>query len=191
VTTRKQAIEAAKKIVLEKEASLITKTGEAHNVLKLQIYDELRSNGLGYEADLLMTFDAALRASMNSQSNVTYNFQGGQFGVVNFGTQIGNINTSLTALSSKNDEASKNFAKALKELTQAVVNSPELNEQQKKEALDILSLLAKQGEEPPEKRQPGVLKPVLEAIPKILSSGSALVTLWQAFGPHITGFLGL
>jgi hypothetical protein len=82
-------------------------------------------------------------------------------------------------------------ATALTRLTQAVVDSPELNDQQKKETLDALSFVGKQGEEPPDKRQTGVLKPVLEAIPKVLSSASALVTLWHTFGPHILAFFGV
>jgi hypothetical protein len=95
----------------------------------------------------------------------------------------------LTAVGG-NDQRSKDFSTALKQLTEAVVNSPELNDQQKKEALDALSFVGKQAEEPAQKRQTGVLKPVLEAIPKILSSASALVTLWHTAGPHIGAFFG-
>ncbi len=126
---------------------------------------------------------------MNQQPNITYNFNNSPIAMANFGTQIGNISASLTAIGS-NDQKSKDFTTALKQLTEAVVNSTDLNEEQKKEALDALAFVGKQGEEQPEKRQTGVLKPVLESIPKILSAGSTLVSLWEKFGHHITAFFG-
>jgi hypothetical protein len=189
VTTRKQRIEAAKRIVLEEESRVADKTGAELNRLKLRIYDRFRSDGLEYEADLLMTYDVAMRANMNNQPNITYNFHNSPIAMANFGTQIGNISASLTAVG-ENDQRSKDFSTALKQLTEAVVNSTDLKDEQKKEALDALSFVGKQAEEPPEKRQTGVLKPVLEAIPKLLSSGSALVTLWHTFGPHLIHFFG-
>jgi len=167
----------------------IDAAGADRTKLKLQIYTELQRKGLTEEAETLMTFDAVVRASMNKQPNITYNFHNSPIAMANFGTQIGNISASLTAVGS-NDQRSKDFSNALKQLTEAVVNSAELTEQQKKEALDALSFVGKQAEEPPEKRQTGVLKPVLEAIPKVLSAGSALVTLWHTFGPHIMTFFG-
>jgi hypothetical protein len=190
VKSRKNAIEAAKKVVLEKESRVQTKTGAELNALKLQIYDELRSQGLDYEADLLMVFDAAMRASMGNQPSITYNFHDNQIANANFGTQIGNITASLTAIGGKDDQRSKDFSTALKQLTEAIVNSPELNDQQKKEALEALSFVGKQGEEQPEKRQTGILRAMLEGIPKILSAGASVVKLWHTVGPHISAFFG-
>jgi hypothetical protein len=189
VKTRRAATRTAKRIILALDAE-IQAAGADRNKLKLQIYDYLEKNGLADFAELLMTFDAVVRANMNNPPNVTYNFNNSNIAMANFGTQIGNISASLTAVGS-NDQRSKDFSTALKQLTEAVVNSTELNDQQKREALDALSFVGKQAEEPPEKRQTGVLKPVLEAIPKVLSAGSALVTLWHTFGPHILVFFGL
>ncbi len=183
-----EELQTARNIILAVEAQVIA-AGTERNKLKIQIYDALRSHGLDFLAELFMIFDVVSRANMNQQPNITYNFHNSPIAMANFGTQIGNISASLTAIGS-GDQRSKDFTTALKELTEAVVNSTDLSEQQKKEALDALSFVAKQGEEPLEKRQTGVLKPVLEAIPKILSSGTALVTLWNKFGPHIRTFFG-
>ena len=188
--TRRQRIEAAKKIVLEEEARVENKTGAELNNLKLRIYDRFRSNDLEYEAELLMTYDVAMRANMTNQPNITYNFHDNQIANANFGTQIGNISAPLTAINSKNDQRSKDFSSGLKQLTEGIVNSKELNDQQKKEALEAISFVGKQGEEPPEKRQTGVLKSMLEGIPKLVTAGTSLVTLWHTVGPYVTAFFG-
>lgn len=163
--------------------------GTDRNTLKLQIYEALKAKGMDNEAELLMIFDVVGRANMSQQPTITYNFNNSPIAMANFGTQIGTISASLTAIGS-NDQRSKDFTSALKQLTEGVVNSTDLSDQQKKEVLDALSFVAKQGEEPPDKRQTGVLKPVLESIPKVLSSASALVSLWHTFGPHIATFFG-
>ena len=183
-----EELQTARNIILATEAQ-VQAAGIDRNRLKIAIYDAFQSKGFDGLAEILMTYDLAVRANMNQQPNVTYNFNNSPIAMANFGTQIGNISASLTAIGS-NDQRSKDFTTALKQLTEAVVNSTDLNEQQKKEALDALAFVGKQGEEPPEKRQTGVLKPVLEAVPKLLSSASALVSLWHTFGPHITAFFG-
>lgn len=187
--TRRTAVQIAKRIILALDAE-IQDAGTNRNKVKLRIYDYLEKNGMSDFAELLMTFDAVLRANMNNPPNITYNFNSSQIAMANFGTQIGEISATLTAIGNSNDQKSRDFSTALKELTEAVVNSTELTDQQKKEALDALSFVGKQAEEPPEKRQTGVLKPVLEAIPKALSAASSLVSLWHTFGGHITAFFG-
>jgi hypothetical protein len=189
VKNRKSALQIARNTILAIEAQ-IQAAGAGRNRLKLQIYDALQSKGLADIAELLMTFDTTVRASMSNQPSITYNFHNSPIALANFGTQIGSISASLTAVSGS-DQRSEDFTNALKELTEAVVNSRELTDPQKKEVLDELSFVGKQAEEPNEKRQIGVLKPVLEAIPKILSSASSLVTLWHTFGSHITAFFGM
>lgn len=189
MTTRRIAVQTAKAIILALDSE-IQAAGVDRNKLKLQIYDYLKKNGMSDFAELLMIFDVVVRANMNNQPNVTYNFHNSPIAMANFGTQIGSISASLTVVG-ENDKRSKDFSAALKQLTEAVVNSTELKDEQKKEALDALSFVGKQAEEPPDRRQIGVLRPVLEAIPKILSSGSALVTLWHTFGPHLIHFFGL
>lgn len=162
--------------------------GADRNKIKLQIYDALRAKGMENEADLLMTYDVIVRANMSQPPNITYNFNNNSIAMANFGTQIGSISASLSAIGG-DDQRSRDFALALKLLTEGVVNS-DLTEQQKKEALDKFSFVGKQGEEPPEKRQTGVLKPVLESIPNVLGTAASLLTLWQTFGSHITKFFG-
>jgi len=188
VIFRKKHKAEVERIVLESEARIQAAGGD-RNAVKLEIYRELRAKGFDYEADLLMTFDVVVRANMTQQPNITYNFNNSQIAGANFGTQIGNITASLTAVIQKNPQ-SANFASALKQLTEGIVNATELTDQQKKEALDALSFVGKQAEEPTDKRQTGILKPVLESLPKIFGGGAALINLWHAVGPHVLAFFG-
>jgi hypothetical protein len=61
---------------------------------------------------------------------------------------------------------------------------------QKKEAMDALEFIGKEAEETPEKRRLGILRPVVESIPKVLSSASAAITAWHTVGPHVLKFFG-
>jgi hypothetical protein len=110
-----------------------------------------------------------------------------QIANANFGSQIGTITASLSAVAPRG-KAGQEFATALKTITEGVVNSDELDEQQKKSILEALELVGQEAEAPPDKRRRCVFEPVLESLPKLLSSASALVNLWHAFVPHIIGF---
>lgn len=158
--------------------------------VKTRIYQDLKAKGHDKAAEMFMTYDAVVRASMADQPTNVFNFNNAQIANANFGQQLGTINASLQAVSTR-DADGANFADALKRLTEAVVNTPELKDDQKKELLEGLSFLGKQAEEPPEKRHAGILKPVLKSIPDMLSSGASLVALWQALGPHILKFFGM
>ena len=188
MTLKGRPLEIAREIILRHDAE-VQAAGAGRNSVKLKIYDELRSKGLNDYALLLMTYDAVTRANMANPTSIVYNFNDSKIANANFGTQLGHITASLTAIGGI-DQARVDFTSALKQLTEAVVNSTELTDPQKKEALEVFSFLGKEAESPADQRRMGVLRPVFESIPKILSSGAALVNLWHTFGPHITSLFG-
>ena len=79
---------------------------------------------------------------------------------------------------------------ALRQLSEAILNSQELDDPTKREAADLLQLVAKQAEQPPEKRSAGLLKAAVSALPTTIAAAKGLVDLWNAVGPHITHFFG-
>ncbi|HEX3683411.1 MAG TPA: hypothetical protein VHU83_12820 [Bryobacteraceae bacterium] len=185
------SIEHARATVTKEYARVLANPATKQQML-LNIYNELIAQGQQEMADFLMTFHAmtgAIQLPMQDRPNITYNITGSNFGTAAFDSQVGSINTSMNVVGRQQDGQA--FAGALQELTKAVLGSPDLQDVQKKEVLDAFELVGKQAEEPPEKRRLGILKPVLESIPKSLSSASALLNLWHTFGPHITGFFGM
>ncbi len=139
-------------------------------------------------ADLLMIYDAVAMGRKNVAS-ITYNFRDNNIANANFGTQLGVITSNLEVLQQKADN--KSLVEALKNLTEQVVDSKELDEEKKREVLDNLGFLGSEANQPKEKQKTGVIRSVLDAVPKILSAASSLATLWHTYGPVIKTFFGL
>ena len=183
-------VDNVRRIILEAYVRIQSADPGARRQLKTSIYEELKKDGQSEMAEVLLLYDAVMMGAMHEMAdkpNVVYNFNNSQIANANFGSQIGTITASLSAVASRGKEGQE-FATALKTITEGVVNSDELDEQQKKNILQALELVGQEAAAPPEKRKRGVLEPVLESLPKLLSSASALVNLWHTFGPHITGF---
>lgn len=174
-------------IITECYAEVETSGDNRVNV-KRNIYERLRARGLEKAAEVFMFYDAFVRANM--PTGPVLNISNSQIANANFGNQIGTITSSLQVVSSRDSDGAE-FADALRQLTEGVVNSKELNDQQKGELLQGLSYLGKQAEESPEKRHSGILKPVLRSIPDMLSVAASLTELWHSVGPQILRFFGL
>jgi len=152
--------------------------------LKLRLVAELPKE----IAELLMIYDA-VALGRKRVASITYNFKDNNIANANFGTQLGVITSNLEVLQQKADN--KSLVEALRSLTEQVVNSKDLDEGTKREVLDNLGFLGSEANEPKEKRKSGVIRSVLEAVPKVLSSASALTTLWHTYGPVIKTFFGI
>lgn len=102
-------------------------------------------------------------------------------------SQIQNITSNVNAVA-QNGVSGVDFASAVKQIVEAATANEELTDEKKKEIVESFEVLAEQAALPKEKRKMVVVKPILEAIPKLLTSANALVTLWHSVGPQITGF---
>jgi hypothetical protein len=71
-------------------------------------------------------------------------------------------------------------------MTEAVINSRELQPAQKNDAVQMLERVAAEAALPKEKRSPAVARAVLAAFAEIVKVGAALSTLWARLGPTIT-----
>ncbi len=107
-------------------------------------------------------------------------------GVVNTGT-INDINSAITFIE---NTGNIQLANGLKNISEKVIESPDLEKSQKTEILEHLSFLGNEIKIVPEKRQNSVIKSVLAAIANILSASSDLTTLWLVFLPLVKGYLG-
>jgi hypothetical protein len=184
-------IAAAQRILWDAYARIYgAPAGRRREDLVLAVFRELRTSGQEPMAHLFLQFDAVMKGLDMDKPNVTYNFNNATMANANFGTQIGTITASIESTRKEGGKGVE-FATAMKTVTEGVINDPELTDAQKKDALEVLELLGSEAQQPPEKRKQGVLRSVLESMPKLLTSASALVNLWHTFGPHITGFFGL
>ena len=137
-------------------------------------------------------FVGLFAAGLNERtSNVQINISGGQIGNLNTGEQVGTITGSVHILSEKQDKQSQDLASALKYLTEAIHESKELTDDQKRDNLDILATLATAAQEPPEKRSKGVLKTIVTGLGAAVSVAKPLAELWQTWGPAVRAYFGI
>lgn len=185
------SLESAR-IILSREYARISNNPSGRSGAVTRVYEELVASGQQELADLLMYFHAvtdAIPPPMSDRPNITYNITGSTIGSATFSSQVGAITTSMNVVAQQPGGA--DFAKAIKALTEAVIGARDISEAQKAETLDALELVGREAEQPPEKRKLGVLKPVLDSIPKLLSSASTAIGIWNELGPHILKFFGL
>jgi hypothetical protein len=110
-----------------------------------------------------------------------FNFDRTNIGSLNTGN-IKNLDVALTIMQGADQSE---LANDIKGLTEAIVASATISEQEKNEVLEYLSFLAQQATVPDDQRSKGIGKGLLERIPTILSAGTALLTLWEKIAPRI------
>jgi hypothetical protein len=106
---------------------------------------------------------------------------------------VGTINTAQVAridIAMKNiqNNGSEEVTKAIKALSEAVINNKEVEAIQKNQLIEQLTFLAEQAALPKNQQQTSVIKMVLKAIPATLNTLTSLNTLWVQWGQTIEGF---
>jgi len=133
----------------------------------------------------------ALDEDLPKSAATSIHVQNSSIANLNLGTQLGTINAVVQAMQGEGD-SQRQVARALEELTQAVLSSQtSLPESEKLEVLDSLKTVAEQAAKKPDERSKGTLKAVFGYLPTAISAASNLVSLWEKVGPTIKGYLGL
>ncbi|MFH0852463.1 MAG: hypothetical protein V1845_02585 [bacterium] len=140
-----------------------------------------------------MTTGVPLRPSKPTpvmhQGNLTVNnlkIDRSNIGVVNTGT-VNDINASITFIE---NTGNIKLANGLKNISEKIIESPNLEKLQKAEVLEQLSFIGNEIRVVPEKRNNSVIKSILKSISNILSISSDLTTLWLAFYPLVKSYFG-
>ncbi len=141
---------------------------------------------LGSELHAVPPLDADLRG----RNAPTIHIQDSNVANLNLGSQVGTINAALQSISG-GDDAEREFARALEQLTQAVISHATLPDAERQEVVQALSTIAEQAAKRPEERAKGTLKAVVAWLPTAISAASDLTTLWDKFGPIIKAHLGI
>jgi hypothetical protein len=98
------------------------------------------------------------------------------------------VETTLQTIANEHHEE---VAEALKQLTEGIADSTALTDPVKTEALEAVSVLAKQAGANPEERSSVTVKAVLNWIPSLIGMAADLTTLWDKVGPTIRAHLGI
>lgn len=115
------------------------------------------------------------------------NISGSTVGSINFGT-IKNLDASITVMQSHGE---KELAAAITELTQAVVDSKELDDVNRKEIAEQLEFLVAQATAEPQNRSTGLVKSILAGIRDPISVSAGLLAIWDKVEPLFHAAFGI
>jgi hypothetical protein len=96
-------------------------------------------------------------------------------GAINTGV-VQSIDVSLTVMKAQGDDQ---IAEVIRELTEQILVSKQVGENQRSELLEQLSFLTEQLSKPKHLRKPAVIKPIFKAIGGALSGISNLLSIWE------------
>jgi hypothetical protein len=101
---------------------------------------------------------------------------------------IGSINTGKVkqievAMNHINNLGNEELASALKELTEKIISSSDLNINLKNEIIEQISFLSSQATIPKNKQQSSVIKAIINSIKNTISVSAALITIWDKLEP--------
>ena len=115
------------------------------------------------------------------------NVSGSTIGAINTGT-VRQIDATISVMYNRGEEE---LADGIKQLTEAIMRSDEIDETSRSSIAEQLAFLSSQLTIDPEKRQRAVVSSVLTGINKAIAAASGLVTIWDKLRPLMEKGLGL
>ena len=95
----------------------------------------------------------------------------------------GNVKKLDSTVSAMRGENRQELANAIQQLTQAILNAPDLQPSDKNSALECLSFLSDQALTPETERQSTVGKTIISTIEKILANTGSIASIWSVVKP--------
>lgn len=115
------------------------------------------------------------------------NVSGSTIGAINTGT-IQNLDGSITLMQSRGEG---DLAAAIKELTEAIIRSNEVNESAKNEIVEQLEFLVAQATSEKQKRSIGLVKSALAGIRNLVCVAAGLFAIWDRVEPLFRAAFGI
>lgn len=108
-------------------------------------------------------------------------------GVINTGTLF-SLQTGIEVIENHGD---KELASAVKKLTEAVVNSTEINDQLKRETAEQLEFLVTEALASKEKQRKSLARKVMTDISQSIGTIAGLLTIWNTVQPLLQAYFGM
>lgn len=99
----------------------------------------------------------------------------------------GNVKKLDSSVSAMRGENRQELANAIQQLTQVILNAPDLEPSDKDSALECLSFLSDQALTPEMERQPTVSKTIVSTLEKILANTGSIASIWSVVKPLFDG----
>lgn len=108
-------------------------------------------------------------------------------GVINSGTLF-NLDTSIDVMQNRGE---KDLACAIKQLTQAVIDSKEINDTLRREVAEQLEFLVTESLASEDKQRKGLARKVIDNVSQSISTVASLMTIWNTLQPLLQRSFGL
>jgi hypothetical protein len=122
-----------------------------------------------------LQIEARLGIYEESRQMPTFNISNSTIANLNLGTVLGDLTVSMQNLSNQGQER---LAEAIGELTGAIGKSAEIQDPQRKELLEHLSVVSEETARPAEKRKMGPLRSSIAFLQNGVTAVTQLATLW-------------
>lgn len=141
--------------------------------------------GFGPPCPTIQIPNAPVPSLYYNNQNVTVS--GGTVGAINMATAR-DIQVNLEAITQHGDLG---IADKLADLTNAILNAEQTNDETKNDLLEQVAFIAQQASIKSEERKPGVIKTMLSAIKEGAGVIGGAAGAWTAVEPLLTGHFGL
>jgi hypothetical protein len=154
--------------------------GHGYGAVPASVNQQMPMKGLGIKARIAQDLEALrleARLGIQEEKPVTiFNISGSTIAGLNLGTVLGDLNASVQIL---NNQGRKEFADAIQALAEALAASADLQEAQRRELLEHLSVVSTEVTHPPETRKMGPLKSSIAALREGIAQLAQLAGLWS------------
>jgi hypothetical protein len=99
-------------------------------------------------------------------------------------------NATLNAIAEQS-QGHKELAAAIRDLSDAILKSQALKDDDKQAAFQVISTLVSQAQINPEERSTGTLQALVAGFTSIIGPAADITTLWTVYAPVIRTFFGL
>ncbi len=124
-------------------------------------------------------------------TNIGLKIDNSSIGLINTGTikKAQKIETSIVELKNKGNS---DVAESIRNITEAILNTKEINDNTKNEVIEQLEELTKQANLSKDKRvSKSIIKAIFSAIGATLSASGGLAEIWSTWGTNIASFFGI
>ena len=130
---------------------------------------------------------SAMMRRMDEAQGPKITLNNSQVGTLNLGTIIGDVETHLAAVV---DPDAGEVVEALREFAEIVANETSLGDEDRREMLEGIDLLAQEAATSPAHRRSALARSVLTGMGATAAAGGSLATIWSTVGPTVLHFFG-
>jgi len=132
--------------------------------------------------------DLRRRTAKPTDTSISLNINKSTIASLNLGTVVGNLQANVSVLQ---DAGQKDLARALSSLAQALTDSQTLNEEQKREGIEMVAALGDELAKPEAERKSSVAKLVAQRLGQVVRRASEVAGAYELLKVAVRSSIGI